>query len=265
MRQLRKHLDKDCVIAKKRRGLLESAKLRKLTALEEEHQARLDEQLRQQQLKQAQLDAAAAALLEVRSTDVITTDAAASAEEKEPELPQFVVCPQCSESVKNSQLVPHLKEKCSMRKIMCPNIHSGCDQRLIPLSLLQHHLQFNCRAEQLRDEMIARSKVRYEPMQCTACGEFVPAMLLRKHEVERCENRRVPCRNQCLGCNVMVRLRERDLHEQVDGKRQLRYALYLGSHGAHLAIQEDDIPCPWTAEYWVYRPPITVSDRRLSI
>eukprot|EP01034_Spumella_vulgaris_P028906 gene28906-35858_t len=84
-------------------------------------------------------------------------------------------------------------------------------------------------------------------------------MHLRKHEVEQCGNRRVPWRNQCLGCNVMVKLKERDLHEFVDGKRQMRNALYLASHGAHLAIKEDDIPCPWTAEYWIYRPPTTES------
>ncbi len=73
-------------------------------------------------------------------------------------------------------------------------------------------------------------------------------MNLRKHERELCPNRRVPCRNHALGCTVMVRLRERALHELVDGNKALRPALYLPSHGAHLAIREDDIPCPWTAE-----------------
>ena len=73
-------------------------------------------------------------------------------------------------------------------------------------------------------------------------------MQLRKHEKELCANRRVHCRNHPLGCTVMVRLRERAQHERVDTQKAVRTALYMPSHGAHLAIQEDDIPCPWTAE-----------------
>ena len=73
-------------------------------------------------------------------------------------------------------------------------------------------------------------------------------MLLRKHERELCANRRVRCRNHPLGCQVMVRLRERHHHERVDGNKAVRTALYMGSHGAHLALREDDLPCPWTAE-----------------
>lgn len=85
-------------------------------------------------------------------------------------------------------------------------------------------------------------------MKCPACGELVPLMYLRKHERELCGNRRVRCRNHALGCGVMVRLKDRALHEHVDGNKAVRSALYLPSHGAHLAIGEDDQPCPWTAE-----------------
>lgn len=85
-------------------------------------------------------------------------------------------------------------------------------------------------------------------MKCPACGELVPLMYLRKHERELCGNRRVHCRNHALGCGVMVRMKDRALHEQVDGSKAVRSALYLPSHGAHLAVKEDDLPCPWTAE-----------------
>jgi len=108
-------------------------------------------------------------------------------------------------------------------------------------------------------------------------------MYLRKHERELCGNRRVHCRNHALGCGVMVRMKDRALHEYVDGNKAVRTALYLPSHGAHLAIGEDDLVCPWTAEvssrladatvpspflfiflsifrsqYWIYRPPAKV-------
>ena len=75
-------------------------------------------------------------------------------------------------------------------------------------------------------------------MKCPACGELVPLMYLRKHERELCGNRRVRCRNHALGCGVMVRLKDRALHEHVDGNKAVRSALYLPSHGAHLAIGE---------------------------
>lgn len=83
---------------------------------------------------------------------------------------------------------------------------------------------------------------------CPACGEFVALLYLRKHEKELCKNRKVHCRNHPLGCNVMVRLSERMLHEYVDGSKAVRSALYMTSHGAHLALKEDDISSPWTAE-----------------
>jgi hypothetical protein len=73
-------------------------------------------------------------------------------------------------------------------------------------------------------------------------------MDLRKHDREHCTNRKVPCRNHPLGCAVMVRMKDRALHEHVDNERAVRTALYMSGHGAHLSVQEDDLPCPWTAE-----------------
>lgn len=87
-----------------------------------------------------------------------------------------------------------------------------------------------------------------ELMKCPGCGEVVALMDLKKHERELCVNRRVPCRNHPLGCPVMVRLKDRALHERVDGIKAVRPALYLPGHGAHLALGEGDLCCPWTAE-----------------
>lgn len=188
---------------------------------------------------------------------------------------RYTTCPKCSESMRQSQLSLHLDKLCSRRRVMCPNYHNGCKQGLVPLFLLQTHLKSECAAEKHRDKMIAKAAQRrgkkiqknyvflyflvhstdhrlsclsLELMKCPACGELVPLMYLRKHERELCGNRRVHCRNHALGCGVMVRVKDRALHEQVDGSKAVRSALYLPSHGTHLAVREDDLPCPWTAE-----------------
>jgi hypothetical protein len=73
-------------------------------------------------------------------------------------------------------------------------------------------------------------------------------MDMRSHELNYCENPRVPCRNAFLGCEVFIRLKSRHLHENVTGDRQIRSCLYVGGRGVHLDLDEDDLPCPWTAE-----------------
>ena len=84
-------------------------------------------------------------------------------------------------------------------------------------------------------------------------------MYLKRHEIEQCDNRKVHCRNFCVGCNVMVRLKDRAIHETVSQGRQTRSCLYLNGAGTHLKLDEDDIPAPWTIEYWIYRPSAQVS------
>ena len=70
---------------------------------------------------------------------------------------RYTMCPQCSESLKQSQLALHLKSRCPRGKIMCPNFHNGCLQKLVPLYMLQQHLLTECAAERHRDAMIASS------------------------------------------------------------------------------------------------------------
>ena len=63
-----------------------------------------------------------------------------------------------------------------------------------------------------------------------------------------------PCKNHYLGCRVMVRPSTRAQHEDVEAEAHARSCLYLGGQGAHLLLQEDDVPSPWTVEFWVMRP-----------
>ena len=52
----------------------------------------------------------------------------------------------------------------------------------------------------------------------------------------------------------MVRPSTRAQHEDVEADAHARSCLYLGGQGTHLLLQEDDVPSPWTVEFWVMRP-----------
>ena len=73
---------------------------------------------------------------------------------------RYTTCPKCNESMRQSQLSLHLDKQCSRRRVMCPNYHNGCKQRLVPLFLLQMHLRSECAAEKHRDRMIAKAAQR---------------------------------------------------------------------------------------------------------
>ena len=73
---------------------------------------------------------------------------------------RHTTCPKCGESMRQSQLSTHQEKQCSRRRVMCPNYHNGCKQRLVPLFLLQTHLRSECAAEKHKDRMIAKAAQR---------------------------------------------------------------------------------------------------------
>lgn len=80
----------------------------------------------------------------------------------------------------------HAKEKCRERLILCPNVFLGCTNKTgIPLSSLEKHIENDCEGENQRRRKIENSKFRREPVQCSLCGELVPLMLMKKHEVKK--------------------------------------------------------------------------------
>ena len=123
-----------------------------------------------------------------------------------------------------------------------------------PFNLLDEHLAKDCVVEKMKSQLVANALARCAPVKCNGCGKLVQLKHLNKHEVDECVNRKVPCRNAHLRCQVMVRAKERARHEQVDGKAKVRYCIYLGGEGAHFDLGEDDLRCPWTVEMWIYRP-----------
>lgn len=173
-----RHLALECKVSKHRRQLISDAQKRKQQEEqrilnESEAKKRLQLQLLLEQ-EQAALAAAASALLHLGDDDDsnwngiskpgrTTTnpeEAVATTTEQCTTENHFKLCPQCQESLRVSQIPLHLKELCSRRKVMCPNFYLGCEDKFVPLHLLQEHLHNGCKAEVLRDQMIARSEAR---------------------------------------------------------------------------------------------------------
>ena len=107
--------------------------------------------------------------------------------------------------------------------------------------------------EKLKNDMIAKAEARCVLVKCIGCGQSFEVKHLANHEINDCVQRKVPCRNSHLGCETMVRAKDRHKHEEVDGKAKIRYSLYLSGEATYLDLSEDDIRCPWTCEFWIYR------------
>jgi hypothetical protein len=219
---LQEHLNKDCKVRKARVALSNKAKLDK---------------------KETFL-AAAAAASQPTSKPVVVSQSVKELKTA----PVPVYCPKCHESMPSSHLTRHFVEECLHRPVQCPHFGVGCHESAIPLIDLPDHLKYLCRVEVLRQQMIAQSAVRHEKLKCSGCGEMVALMNLKQHDSELCKSRLVPCRNQCFGCNVLVRVDEREKHEIVSGKQYGRHCLYFDGNGAAMKVNESDITGSWTAE-----------------
>ena len=160
---------------------------------------------------------------------------------------RVVFCSKCGEGMSESKLQYHTDNLCCCRAISCPNFGHGCKMLQIPLNQLASHLKNDCKAEKYKNELIARSTKRTEFILCSTCGYQLELRMWRKHEQELCENRLVPCKNEHLGCPVLVPLNERHLHESINEAYE-RHCLYLSGHGCCLHVDESDILYPWTAE-----------------
>lgn len=132
------------------------------------------------------------------------------------------------------------------------------------------------RQAQHRSNLARQFLERQVQIECPVCGDLIPAGLLRKHRSQVCRNRLVPCKNAIHGCPVLVRPINRAWHEKADHLLRPRSCLQLPGPFAlvdrptkdamrdddfqrkfpcgHVAIDEDDVQAPWTAEYWLWRP-----------
>ena len=240
MKALKKHLAKECQVAKKRRALGQLSIVRKEVE-KEKAQAEAAAKVVADALVAAAHRERAAELAASRLDDEeasLPSWAKGEDEEAGPPNPHtlqthahahahhIVECVACLESLPASHLGQHLARECRLRVVRCPNFRLGCSS-LLPLALLQQHLRAHmqlqppnttpntatagdggggvgCPVERKKDAMAARAALRKELVRCVGCGEMCPLQHLRKHEAELCGNRRVPCKNLPLGCPQLV-------------------------------------------------------------
>lgn len=250
--ELKRHLAKECRIAKHRRFLIQQAQIRK-------------EEKKLEAIESAKSASTAAPFYshydDYDDSTYPIHDSHCS--DPGPEAAQFPVftCTLCQESMPFSKSVSH-SDSCKCRVIYCPNRVYGCDMEVAFLDLVSH-LHDHCSVEKRKSQLIARSNKRKELVRCVGCGDYFPLRDLKLHEVESCPNRKVACCNAHLGCQVIMRASLRKAHEQVDNaKARIRYCLYFAGTGAHIALQEDDVVPPWTTEYWMYRPSARESSKQ---
>jgi len=89
------------------------------------------------------------------------------------------------------------------------------------------------------DERAERARIRHKEVECPNCGTPVVRMWLQKHLVNSCMNRKVPCRNWELGCPTMVRLRDRATHEQVEHLLKPRPCLKFTGNAGYIDVKEE--------------------------
>jgi hypothetical protein len=252
---LKIHLATECLAARRKKKLADQAKMRK---------AKEEEAIRQAQ--EAALVYVEPKKAPIKDTfvldDVSVGDMQPGSRPESPPLPPSPVkekevsegpCTACGRVIQFSQMNDHMTSSCSSRLVYCPNHHGGCSSR-IPYNLIDQHLKNTCMIEALKNEMIAKAAARCVQVRCVGCGKSFEVKHLAKHELMDCVQRKVPCRNAHLGCATMVRQKDRHKHEEVDGKAKIRYCLYLTGEGSYLDLREDDLRCPWTCEFWLYRP-----------
>ena len=129
----------------------------------------------------------------------------------------------------------HKAEECSGRMVGCPNRQFGCKE-IVSVAKIHQHIHVQCIYEKFKDELIKRSKQRREMVKCSGCGKFQMFMKLKEHEIQECENRKVPCRNWHLGCTVQVRERDRAIHEDATLDNTMRSCIYFGGGAARMEI-----------------------------
>jgi hypothetical protein len=111
-------------------------------------------------------------------------------------------------------------------------------------------------AQERLDDAAQQSRARQVLVECPGCGAVLELAKLPRHQRDACANRKVPCKNFEYGCPCLVRVRDRARHEDASSLVRPRSCLWFGGpeHAARVALDEQDVAPPWTAEYWVWRP-----------
>lgn len=181
-RALKRHLNRECAVAKRRRALVEAGLKRK--------------ELEREKERQAAIAAVAAAVATAAQPSPLRSpgDGADAwwgrgSVDAEGALQPEAVCELCGESVRQGLLAAHRRDACLHRPVYCPNRPLGCREE-VPFARLQEHLYDRCEVERRKDELVERS-TRRDVFVCPGCGEELPVSRYRRHQREACANRKV--------------------------------------------------------------------------
>lgn len=169
-------------------------------------------------------------------------------------------CPECHQMVATSVLRKHTLEECPSRIVACRNKYLGCEDKLIAAEMASH-LRNHCVVQIERTDRAAKYLMRRDRVKCSGCGYSVVLQHIRRHQLQKCPNRRVPCKHWELGCPAMLRLSAMDNHLKVDRLLDPRACLAFDSGRAYIALGERDRKPPWTAEVWIWRPGLVEGTR----
>ena len=112
-----------------------------------------------------------------------------------------------------------------------------------------------------REQLASLAKYRQEHlMECPHCGTAVVIAKLKEHQDRFCKNQARPCKNWAQGCKEVVRPMTAAWHECADHLLRPRSCLSLPGPcavtPAYVAVDEEDLEPPWTAEFWIRRAPV---------
>jgi hypothetical protein len=232
-RSLKRHLAKECLVARRRRALVEQGLRRKEAQREEERLAAIAAVAAAVEAKQRAKERAQSASPS-RDGDGADSEWWGRGTRESAGVHTIVVCEKCGEGVKPSGINEHNISGCLYRTVYCPNRPLGCRVEL-PFADLQKHLEEQCEVERKKDLLIERAENR-DFFICPGCGAEVAAIQYRKHQRSQCPNRKVHCKNHYLGCRVMLRPSMRAIHEIVSDDAHQRSCLYLGGQGTHISL-----------------------------
>jgi len=182
-RALKRHLARECAVAKRRRALVEAGLKRKELEREKERQAAI-----------AAVAAAVAAAAQGPPPSPPQSPGADAwwgrgSVDAEGALQPEAVCELCGESMRQGVLAAHRRDACLHRPVYCPNRPLGCREE-VPFARLQEHLYDRCEVERRKDALVERS-TRRDVFVCPGCGEELPVSKYRRHQREVCGNRKV--------------------------------------------------------------------------
>ena len=199
-------------------------------------------------------------------------------------LHEIVTCDWCHQEMEQRLLVKHQEESCPARELPCPNTPFGCDE-YAPASEMDYHVQFDCKVTRQRAILAKHSSFLDEMLSCPECGNStIRRRNMTKHIHLECPQRLIRCRHHVHGCLAYVRARSQHAHEDMATMTRPRPSILFNGKSSRVQLNAhqstifgnpitadptvstankgtgmptDGLRPPFTAEFYVFRVPLT--------